>query len=315
MTEPRDLKTVVILNAGAGGGSMLECFRRIEHRLFDLFGDFELHYTEARCHAIELTRQALRNGGRRILAGGGDGTVNEVVNGFFGEDGKLISPEAILGLLPGGTGGDLRKTLGIADEVSALQALASGKTMTTDVGLLSYRDDEGMPAKRYFVNIASFGFSGSVDRFVENFNNLPGQWAYLAATARAMFDYTTPTVNLSIDEHFEAYAPISTVAVANGKFFGGGMKVAPGALVNDGLFNVTVLGAMTRLELLGLARTIYDGQHLEEGKVLSLEGRVVEATSDEEVPLDVDGEALGWLPAKFEIIPRVLNVCVGEVLQ
>ena len=99
------------------------------------------------------------------------------------------------------------------------------------------------------------------------------------------------------------------------KINGGGMKVAPGALVNDGLFNVTVLGAMTRLELLGLARTIYDGQHLEEGKVLSLEGRVVEATSDEEVPLDVDGESLGWLPAKFEIIPRVLNVCVGEVLQ
>ena len=78
---------------------------------------------------------------------------------------------------------------------------------------------------------------------------------------------------------------------------------------------MTVLGAMSRLELLGLARTIYDGHHLDEEKVLSLEGRVVEATSDEEVPLDVDGEALGWLPARFEIIPRVLNVCVGEVLR
>ena len=165
------------------------------------------------------------------------------------------------------------------------------------------------------MNIASFGFSGSVDRFVENFKSLPGQWAYLAATARAMFDYSTPTVSLSIDEHFEATAPIATVAVANGKFFGGGMKIAPGALIDDGCFNVTVLGAMTRLELLGLARTIYDGKHLTESKVLSLAGRVVEATSDEEVPLDVDGEALGWLPARFEIVPRAIKICVGEVLR
>jgi diacylglycerol kinase (ATP) len=315
VSQHTDLKTTLIINERAGGGSMLDCFRRLEHRLVDMFGDFELRFTEARGHATELVREALGAGTQRIIAGGGDGTVNEVVNGFFDQNGKALAPEAVLGLLPGGTGGDLRKTLGLHDEESAMNALAGGNTLACDVGLLTYRDDQGQTRRRHFINIASFGFSGSVDRFVGNFSALPGQWAYLAATARAMMDFTNPTVTLTVDDHFEAQAPITTVAVANGKYFGAGMMVAPEAQVDDGLFDVTVLGAMTRLELLGLARTIYDGKHLDEGKVLALQGRVVEATSDEEVPLDVDGEALGWLPARFEVTPKALQVCVGEVLK
>ena len=102
--------------------------------------------------------------------------------------------------------GRLPKNPGVAEE-SRLFTFAADKTLAMGVGLLSYRDDDGRPTKRYFINIASFGFSGSVDRFVENFNNLPGQWAYLAATARAMFEYSTPTVSLTIDDHFEASAP------------------------------------------------------------------------------------------------------------
>ena len=306
--DAQSMATTVIVNERAGGGATMDCFRRVEYRLFELLGDFDLAFTESPGHATELVREAIEKGAKRIVIGGGDGTVNEAINGFFDPSGQPIGADTILGLLPGGTGGDLRKSLGIPDEATALTVLEAGHTHPCDVGLLTYRDDRGNRCRRHFINIASFGFSGTVDRFVSTFSALPGQWAYLAATARALLDYTNPTVKLVIDDHFEAEAPITTVAVANGKFFGAGMKVAPGALLDDGLFNVTILGAMSRLELVGLARSIYDGSHVNDAKVLTRVGKVVEASSDEEVPLDVDGEALGWLPARFEMLPAALRI-------
>lgn len=300
--------TTLIVNERAGGGAMMDEFRRLEYRLLDVVGDFETVFTEGPGHATELTRDALRGGAKRIIAGGGDGTANEVVNGFFDAAGEALGTGATLGLLPGGTGGDVRKSLGIGSSDDALDVLARNVARPCDLGHLTYRDRDGADVQRWFFNIASFGFSGTVDRYVGAFGALPGQWAYLAATARALLEFATPAVTLTIDDHFEMTAPITTVAVANGRFFGGGMKVAPEAFMDDGVFDVTVLGGMSRVEMLSLARTIYRGLHVNEPKVVTRRGRVVTARSDEEVPLDVDGEALGFLPARFEVVPQAIQV-------
>ncbi len=309
--------TLVIVNERAGGGAMSDRFRRIEHALFDRIGDYEIAFTDRHGHATELTRKALEAGADRVLVAGGDGTVNEAVNGFFGADGRPVRPEACLGLLAGGTGGDLRKTLRIRDMDEALAAVEEGYTQTVDVGRVTFRASaDGREVSRYFLNIASFGVSGLVVRQISALRGLPGALAYGAATALSLWSWKNPRVKLTVDDTFEAELPVTTVAVCNGRFFGGGMKFAPDAQMDDGEFEVVALADFTRLELLAMARTVYDGGHVFDPKVIVRKGRVVTATPiragghDPAVLLDIDGEALGQLPARFEIVPSALRLIV-----
>ena len=299
--------TRVIVNEQAGGGAMADIFRRVEHRLRDILGSVEVVFTDYPGHAVELAAEAIDDGVVRLIVAGGDGTLNEVVNGCFNADGAVRHPELTIGLLAGGTGGDFRRSLGIHGLDHALEVLETGKDVSIDVGRISYRDDQGGTVLRHFINVASVGLSGLVDRHVARFNALPGQWAYLAATARALMDFETPQVRLTVDKAFEAEMPITTIAVANGRYFGGGMRIAPQAKLGDGAFDITTVSALSRWELLSLGKAIYDGSLLEEPKVLSLRGATGEISSDEEVAIDVDGEALGWLPVRFEMCSRSLR--------
>jgi len=308
-------RTLVIVNEQAGGGAMADIFRRVEYRLRDILGHVDVAFTDYCGHAIALSEQALGDGVSRLVVAGGDGTLNEVVNGCFDPEGELRQPEPTIGVLAGGTGGDFRRSLGILDLDHSLDVLVQGKDVPLDVGHLSYRDDHGETVCRYFMNVASVGLSGLVGRHVARFNALPGQWAYLAATARALMDFETPQIRISVDDCFEAELPITTIAVANGRYFGGGMRIAPGASLTDGAFDFTMVSALSRWELLSLGKSIYDGSLLDEPKVLSLKGSASEIASDDEVAIDVDGEPLGWLPVRLEIRPRVLRFRVPAAFQ
>lgn len=303
MSQP---ETIVIVNERAGAGAMADAFRRIERPLEEVVGDFDVAFTDHPGHAIELTREALDDGYRRVLVGGGDGTINEVVNGWFDVDGVPRAADARLGLIPGGTGGDLRKTLGVQSQDDALRVLAADRVRPVDVGRLTYRTAHGTDAIRYFMNIASFGLSGETDRYVPSFKQLGGKLAYVGATLRALWTWRNPRVRLTVDDDLVADGPICTVAVANGRYFGGGMMVAPDAEVDDGALDVVVLGDLSRLDLVLQTRNIYDGSHLAHPRVTSRRGRRVSAEADSVVYMDVDGEALGQLPARFELLPAAL---------
>ena len=315
--------TVVIVNERAGGGKMADTFRRVEHRLDDVLDAWEVRFTDGPNHATELARDALREGAETILVAGGDGTVNEVINGFFEplqtrQDGcdssrpQPIRATARLGLLAGGTGGDFRKSLRMPDMNAAIDALAAGHTRRIDLGMLTYTDTASRQQRyRLFQNIASVGLGGLVDRYVKQLPRLPGRLAYAAASFRALIAYRNPLVRLTVDDHFEAELPAAIVAVANGRFFGGGMMVCPSAKLDDGLFDVTVLGDLSKWELATLSATIYDGAHIYNPKVITRRGTRVTcsgAGEREDVYLDVDGEPLGRLPASFEIIPDALTL-------
>jgi len=305
-------KTLAVINEHAGGGAMADVFRRLEHPLRDAIGDFDVAFTDKAGHAIDIVRKALSEGYGRVLSGGGDGTLNECVNGFFDEAGQAIAPEAELALLSGGTGGDFRKTVGLRSSEDALAALRAGRTQVVDVGRVTFEGTRGGRTARCFINIASFGLSGLVDRNVGAFKQFGGKAAYFGATLKSMWGWRNPRVTLTLDGEALPPRPIVTVAIANGRYFGGGMKVCPDARLDSGSLEVGVLGDLSRVELMLLSRSLYDGKHVYHPKVLMRRANVIEAMSEAGVSvyLDIDGEALGTLPARFEVLPAALKLVV-----
>ena len=274
----------------------------------------ELTFDEVRTRrpgdATRLTRDALAAGAERIVAIGGDGTINEVVNGFF-EDGKAIAPNAALGILPFGTGGDFRKTIHIPKSMATgARILARGKTRRIDVGLLELTTRSGARETKVFANIASFGISGMVDRFVnETSKRLGGRLSFMLATVRAGVRYRNQRVRLFFDDDAAPVdATINTVAVANGRFFGGGMYIAPDAELDDGLFDVVTLGDLGLTDFLFSGRHIYGGTHLGMDKVSVRRASKLRAEprAGDVVEIDMDGETPGILPATFTILPGAL---------
>ncbi|HEY4244617.1 MAG TPA: diacylglycerol kinase family protein [Kofleriaceae bacterium] len=312
MLAPR---TVVVVNPQSQGGKLGKRWADLADTIGRAF-PFDEAVTTCAGDATRLAREALRAGAERVVAIGGDGTINEVVNGFFDDDGAPIAPDAAFAMLPFGTGGDFRRTVGIPlDIAEAAAVIAADHRRRIDVGRLDFVDAEGKPQHRMFANIASFGVSGVVDRLVNESGKKLGRLSFALATARATWSYKNQRVQLTFDERDRVEATINTVAVANGRFFGGAMKVAPDAELDDGAFDVVALGDFTFGDLLTSGRRIYKGTHVSMEKVTTRRARIVEAEPIEPgavVELDVDGECPGRLPARFEIRPGALAMVLPK---
>jgi diacylglycerol kinase (ATP) len=244
------------------------------------------------------------------------GTINEVTNGFF-DGGKPIAPEASLAIIPFGTGGDFRRTLEIPSEPSAAaRVIVANHKKKVDVGKLELTGHDGKPALRMFLNIASFGVSGHLDRMINEGGKKLGRIGYFTTGVRATLSYKNQRVQLVLDGKTSERVEVTAynVAVANGKFFGGGMKIAPDAELDDGRFDVVVVGDLGIVQLMtGFARQVYSGAHLKTKGISVRRARVVEAEAvnpSDKVEFDVDGEHLGRLPARFEVMPQALWLVV-----
>lgn len=307
--------TVVIVNPKSQGGAVGKRWPDLADSIARILPFDELR-TSGPGDATLLTRQALRGGADRVIALGGDGTVNEVVNGFFDEQGAPVKPEATFGLLPYGTGGDFRRTMNIPRSLpEAAAIIAAGHRRRIDLGKLTYTAPPsagGGDKVRLFANIASFGVSGVVDRLVnESGKKLGGKLSFAIATARATWSYRNQRVELVFDGEpaSRVELTVNTVAVANGRFFGGGMMMAPDADVEDGILDVVCMGDFGFGDLLRSGRRLYKGTHLTMDKVSHRRAKLVEALPmdpNEAVELDVDGENLGRLPARFEVAPAAI---------
>jgi YegS/Rv2252/BmrU family lipid kinase len=307
---PGERAALLIVNPRAAGGRVARRWSAIEAMLRKSLPDFEVRHTEAPGHATALCREAISRGVREVLVFGGDGTLSEAVSGYF-RDGVAVDAEASIGLLPCGTGGDFRRTLDLPNDVQeAARRLAKAQVRRIDAGRLRYTRDDGTRAERYFCNIASFGIGGLVDRIVNRSKKaLPGRAAFLMGTLRALAQYKNRRVRVALDGGTPLDLVINNVAVCNGRYFGGGMKVAPDALLDDGRFDVVAIGDVGIREVLAQGRHLYRGTHVSLPKVQVWRAARVDAepTGREEVLLDVDGEQPGRLPASFEILPRALG--------
>jgi len=303
------MRTFLVVNPQSAGGATGRRWPEIHAQVIRALGEGADHaFTERPMHAATLTAEALRKGYRRIVAVGGDGTLNEVVNGFFQVEGG-VPADACLALVPRGTGGDFRRTYGVNGSLVHHCARLKGEVRPLDVGRVRFTRADGTPGERYFANVASFGVSGRVDRAVNSGSKvLGGKIGFFLASVRTLAGWRDQKVRIRVDGGPEEPLSITTVAVANGQYFGGGMRVAPQADPADGLFDVTIWSGYRLKDFALKSRTIYDGTHVRLAGTRTLRCRGLEASSDEEVLLDVDGEQPGRLPARFELLPGALRL-------
>lgn len=297
---------VLIVNPASANGSTGRCWARNEPVLRNLLPPFQAWLTTHPGHGRELAQRAAEQGYQTIAVHGGDGTINEIVNGLLAR----TSNGSSLALLPNGTGADLVRTLGIPHALpkAARQSL-QGLAKPIDIGQVHFLDLDGNPAERYFINVADVGFGGDLVRFVNSHSKwLGGKLSFLQGLLVTLFRYRNKEIQVTIndEEPFEVRA--SSIVVANGQYFGGGMWVAPEARLTDGLFEVVIVGDVSKTDVLANIRRLYQGTLAEHPKVMTSKAKTVELTSSQEVLIDLDGELVGRLPARFQILPLKLSV-------
>ena len=309
------LKTQVIVNPESNRGRTRKRWGEIRDGLKSFIREFKFEFTEKPLHATELARKAIKEGTELVIGVGGDGTMNEIANGFF-EDRRIINPEAALGVVPSGTGCDLTKSLNIpAGLKDALKVIVEAPSVRMDVGKVRFRSNAGGEEERFFLNVADFGLGGEVVRRVNEQRLQRKASSYVRCLVTTMVQYRNKRVRIRVDGENLPEGEYLIGAVANGKIFGKGMKIAPGARLDDGLFDTVLVRGFKFLEFCRHGWKLMNGSHITHPKVTVIRGSKVEAwpEDNEDVLLELDGEQLGRLPATFEIIPR--NLLIKGFLQ
>lgn len=268
-------------------------------------------FTEYPGHAILLARELVEQGFDCIVAVGGDGTIGEAANGFLRNDAP-VREGVVLGIVPFGTGGDFRRTLGIGDVETAVRVILEGRPRRIDMGKAEYRASPGEARTRYFINLTSFGMGGDVAARAKNpLSRWSGKAAFLYATGEVFLRYRAPRVRLRLDGGDAREFTIMNIAVGNGRYHGGGMHVCPRASLDDGLLDVTVVEDLGLLRAAKDVRVLYSDNVYAHPKVHHFRARRVAAESAARVAIEVDGEPLGTLPLEVRVLPGVMNVLAG----
>lgn len=302
----RAVRRQIIVNPTAGSGKAARSASLLASQV-----SAELVFTKSKGHAVELAKAACREEVDELWVVGGDGTFSEVTEGLMSRSIEYDCPA--LGIIPAGTGGDYRRTFKITESIEhALERFEAKQVRTVDVGLAVYQGDPKKPLARHFLNVCSIGLGGLTDQIVEASPKwLGGRTAFFLAASRAAIVHQPVAIELIIDEKLVEIAPFSNVAICLGRYFGGGMKIAPDALPDDGLFDIiTIEGSAMRN--LSLAASIYQGSHLSRKGVKHYRGAKIKACSTRTPRplLDIDGEQLGSLPLTVSIKPNALRLIV-----
>ncbi|MCC6797560.1 MAG: diacylglycerol kinase family lipid kinase [Candidatus Hydrogenedentes bacterium] len=308
-------KIAVIVNPMSANGRTGKHWREIETRLRKVLGDFTTFTTKRPGHAVDLTRRTIQDGYDLIVSAGGDGTHCEVVNGFY--EGNLpVNPAAAMAIFPHGTGSDLARGMGVRKIDDALAMLRARTITKVDIGRVTLTLPHGGTQVRYFLNIADFGIGGAVAERVNGQTKRFGPFlTFLYAVLRTLLTFRNPLVSIQIDgELFETRT--INVIVANGQYYGGGIHVARDARMDDGQFEVYVLGDIRLLTALRYLHTFYLGTYLKYPHLVRrYTGTRITAQSDERVLLNLDGEQPGQLPAAIELLPAALPFVVPNALS
>lgn len=295
------MKTCVILNPNAGGAGEIDTLRKL---LEDLPAT-SVRFTKKAGDARRLAREAVRQGFERVVAAGGDGTLNEVVNGMALDFGR-----SQLGLLPLGTGNDFARSIDVPSDVeAALAVLAEGRTRSVDVGRVRIGR-----TVRHFLNMAAGGFGGHVSEKAEEVKDRWGPLAYLRAALGTLPKLTGFNARLELDDAERLDVETYNVVVSNGRYVAAGIPVAPQAELDDGRLDLMIVPTASLPKLALLVPQVLRGRHTESDLLLFRRARRITIQSDPPMAFNTDGELVGDQPARFDVLPRALEVVVGSGL-
>jgi len=302
---------LVIVNPNAGNGKGKKDWDKISDLLKNEALPFDVNFTERKGHAIHFTIEGIAAGYRKIITVGGDGTLNEVVNGVFLNK-NCPTTDISLALIPVGTGNDWGRMFGIPlDYKKAISIIAENKLMLHDVGLVSFY--YGTEKKeRYFINIAGLGFESVVVKRTnyQKDRGHSGKLIYFYNLLMSLISYKNTRAEIIIDGE-KISADVFSLNVGNGRYCGGGMRQTPRALPDDGLLDVTIINGMGKFEIMRNLKILYDGTILQHPKIDGYKCKNIKVSSDSVMYAEADGESLGQTPAEFSIIPDGINIVYG----
>jgi YegS/Rv2252/BmrU family lipid kinase len=303
--SPTLTETIFLVNPASAGGSTGRRWPELARRASALGLTGDVLFSEEPEHLLELARRAAEEGAKLVVAVGGDGTVNEVASGIVG------LPGVELAVIARGTGVDFVRTYGIPGRLEgAVEVALRGRTRTIDGGRVGYRAWSGEAGEAWFFNAAGAGISGAIaKRTNESSKTLGGKASYLWSTVAVFARWRNAEVRVEVDGETRT-GRMHEVVVANGRYLGGGMMMCPEASPDDGLFDVLLIGDLTKRDLVLTLPKLYRGTHLPHPKAELLRGAVVSVDSAEPLPIQLDGEQPGTTPVRFECVPEALGLRV-----
>lgn len=293
------MKHLFIINPAAGKGKSLNYIPKIQQYFLNNKGEYIIEVTKEPGHAIQLVKNYIKNDDYRIYSIGGDGTINEIVNGMIGSN-------SVLGVIPAGSGNDFIRS--INDEKEYENILVN--TIEGDVKKI----DLGMVNERYFINIASVGLDADIvynARRLKRIPFTPAGLAYLLSIFITVFRYQSKELKIRInDREFSSKTLLMTAS--NGKYYGGGMKVTPEARINDGKFDICHIRETSKLRILTLFPKLIKGEHGKIEEIAFYKGEEVAISSEDTMSLNIDGELLRAKEVKFNILPGAIKVIIPK---
>lgn len=304
-------KVGVIVNPVSAGGKTAKKWEMIKQVLHYHFSEFKYEFTQRSASASLITSEFLKIGCDLIIGVGGDGTFNEILNGFINKQtSRATNEEAALGIIASGTGSDFARLLKIPrDFTRSVKRIKSTSHRLIDVGKIVYKDGNGAANIQYFLNVADFGLSAEV---VKRMQGVPSGkksgFSYYKGLLSSIKNYHSKNVTVVIDDKERISDRFLIGAVANGRMFGSGMIIAPKAEIDDGLFDLVLVKEMSRLKVVGNSIRLYNGTILNHPRVSLRRAKKVSFQSNEDVPFEFDGEAGGRLPVELEVLPGCLKL-------
>ena len=296
------MKTTLIVNPTSGGETAVDHLPMMTARLREAFADLDVVVTEAEGDAEKAGRRAVVDGRERVFVAGGDGTLNEVLNGIAAADGLGATT---LGVIPLGTGNDFATAAGIpAEPEDAIARLLAGHAHPIDVGRVN---------GRCFLNVSAGGFIAEVSEAVPSkLKTVLGKLAYLVGGAQVLLEFEPLQVELTAETEGAPDVPrtmsLHTFAVCNSRLIGGGRLIAPHASIDDGWLDVCLIQAMPTVEFLALLRRVSDGDHLEDERVAYFRARSLELAFDRRIAINTDGEVREAEHCRYDVLPGALRV-------
>ena len=313
MTHHATERWFVIVNPTSGGGKGLEDFPKISHLLRENGIEHDPAFTEHRHHATELTVEAVNRGYRKIIVVGGDGTLNEVVNGLFIQ--KQCEPkEILLAVIAVGTGNDWVRTFGIPrNYTAAIRAIVEGHSYLQDVGKTAYTESK-VEQTRYMANVAGLGFDAYV---IQIFNHLKlkgykGKWLYLYSLLKGYFSAKPAGATIEVDGKVIYNKLLFSLAVGICRYNGGGIQQLPRAVANDGLLDLTIIRPVHWWHVVFRAARLFNGEIYSMGHVSHAQGKIIKITSVPSMPLETDGELQGGTPVTISVVPQAIKIVVTK---